>query len=86
MTEKTELTRRAAIKRIAEKPEMVNLGKIADLTNGGGYSSKDYGGYTEPVYVDNRKLSPVTMTSKRLSREINCLGVVNPSRLYAPRT
>lgn len=55
MTEKTELTRRAAIKRIAEKPEMVNLGKVADLTNGGGTPSKDYGGYTEPVYVDNRR-------------------------------
>jgi hypothetical protein len=54
MSEKKELTRREAIKRIAGKPEIVNMGKVADLTNGGGGSSKDYGGYTIPVYVDNK--------------------------------
>ena len=54
MSEKKESTRRAAIKRIAGKPEMVNLGKVVDLTASGGGSSKDYGGYTIPVYVDNK--------------------------------
>ena len=55
MREKKDSTRRAAIKRIAGKPEMVNLGKVVDLTASGTGPSKDYGGYTEPVYVDNRK-------------------------------
>jgi hypothetical protein len=54
MSEKQQLTRRAAIKRIAEKPEIVNLGKVVDLTASGGGSSKDYGSYTIPVYVDKK--------------------------------
>lgn len=54
MDKKKDLTRRGAIKRIAEKPEIVNLGKIVDLTASGGGSSKDYGAYTIPVYVDKK--------------------------------
>jgi hypothetical protein len=54
MTENKELTRRAAMKRIAGKPEIVELGKVVDLTASGGGSSKDYGSYTIPVYVDKR--------------------------------
>lgn len=42
------------MKRIAGKPEMVYMGKVTDLTTGGGGDSKDYGGYTIPVYVDKR--------------------------------
>lgn len=49
MTEKKELTRRVAMKRIAGKPEIVNLGKVVDLTASGGGSSKDYGSYCIPV-------------------------------------
>lgn len=48
MNKEQDFARRAAIKRIAEKPEIVNLGKVADLTNGGGPSSKDYSSYSFP--------------------------------------
>ena len=54
MRENQDTARRAAIKRIAGKPEMVNLGKVVDLTASGGGSSKDYGAYTIPVYVDSK--------------------------------
>ncbi len=47
--EKGSLTRREAIKRIAEKPEMTYMGKVVDVTAGQGGDSKDYGGYCIPV-------------------------------------
>ena len=55
MRENQDTARRAAIKRIAGKPEMVNLGKVVDLTSGGNSASKDYSSYAPPVYVDNRR-------------------------------
>ena len=55
MEKRRELTRGAAIKRIAGKPHMVNLGKIVDLTGGGNSASKDYNSYALPVYVDNKR-------------------------------
>ena len=50
---KTQTTRREALKRIAEKPELTYMGTVTDVTAGGGGDSKDYGGYTIPV--DTRK-------------------------------
>ena len=35
------------MKRIAGKPEMLNLGKVVDLTTAGGSDSKDYGSYAQ---------------------------------------
>jgi hypothetical protein len=54
MEKRRELTRSAAIKRITGNPEMVNLGKVVDLTSGGNSASKDYSSYAPPVYVDRR--------------------------------
>lgn len=51
--EKKSLSRREAMKRIAEKPELTYMGKVADVTGGQGGDSKDYGGYCIPV--DTRK-------------------------------
>ncbi|MDD3845876.1 MAG: hypothetical protein PHC90_05885 [Syntrophorhabdaceae bacterium] len=51
--EKTNATRREALKRIAERPGLTYMGKVVDVTAGGGGDSKDYGGYTIPV--DTRK-------------------------------
>jgi hypothetical protein len=51
--EKKSLTRREAMKRIAEKPELTHMGKVVDVTGGGGGDSKDYGSYCIPV--DTRK-------------------------------
>jgi hypothetical protein len=48
MEKRRELTRGAAIKRIAGNPEMVNLGKVVDLTHGGNSASKDYSSYAPP--------------------------------------
>lgn len=51
--EKKNLTRREAIKRIAERPDLTYMGKVVDVTGGQGGDSKDYGGYCIPV--DTRK-------------------------------
>ena len=51
--EKKSLSRREAMKRIAERPELTYMGKVVDVTGGQGGDSKDYGGFCIPV--DSRK-------------------------------
>ncbi len=48
-TKKDSLKRRDALKKISEKPELTYMGKVTDVTAGGGGDSKDYGGYCIPV-------------------------------------
>lgn len=52
-TKKDNLERRKALKRISEKPELTYMGKVVDVTAGGGGDSKDYGGYCIPVDTRN---------------------------------
>lgn len=52
-TKNDELNRREALKKIAEKPELTYMGKVVDVTAGGGGDSKDYGGYCIPVDTRN---------------------------------